>query len=83
MKLFKKQEISQGIKDLARQMKENPVDWVQEEYYFRNQTHTDIAIWTCNGYSSLHFNGNEGLNTAEKIYLNIAIKQSIANKLIS
>lgn len=75
-------KISQGIKDLAKQMIENPEDWIQDDHYFINKRYCDISIWTANGASSLSFKGNEGLNWAEKIYLNNAIKQSIANKVL-
>lgn len=75
--------ISQGIKDIAKQMIENPNDWVQGEYEFINRKNLDIKVWTSNGVLFINFRGNSGLNIFEKIYLNRAIKQSIANKLIS
>jgi len=76
-----KKVISQGVKDIAKNMIEHPEDWIQGPYHFSNRKYHDINIWTENGWSFIRFEGNTGLNTAEKIYLNNAIKQSIANKL--
>ncbi len=76
-----KKVISQGVKDIAKNMIEHPEDWVQGMNYFSNKNHRDISIWTANGWYFIKFEGNTGLNTEEKIYLNNAIKQSIANKL--
>jgi len=74
-------EISEGVKEIAKQMIENPHDWVQEQYYYRNITNSDIGIWTENGAFGLKFRGNDGLSWAERHYLNKAIKKSMANKL--
>lgn len=74
--------ISEGVKDLAKQMIENPNDWHQTTYHFENRTHPDIRIWTANGWSFIELSGNACFNFIEKIYLNKAIKQSIANKLL-
>lgn len=73
--------ISKGVKEIAKQMIEYPDDWVQTEYEFVNKTNPDIRIWTSNGWWFLKFRGNEGLSWKERIYLNNAIKKSIANRL--
>ena len=78
---FLKPKISEGVKQISEQMINNPHDWVQDIYHFRNRTNPDIEIWTANGAGHINFNGNSGLNWAEKRYLNEAIKKSIANKL--
>lgn len=74
-------KISQGVKDIARHMIENPLDWVQTDHRYVHRLHTDIAIWTANGTFGMRLHGNDGLSWAEKKFLNDAIKQSIANRL--
>lgn len=81
--MFNFTKVSEGAREIARQMIENPHDWVQDQYYYRNKTNQDIQIWTANGAFGLQFYGNNGLTWAEKRYLNNAIKKSIANKLLS
>lgn len=81
MRILNFLKISQGIKDIAKQMIDNPHDWEQTDYHYRNKTHRDIAIWTSNGHFALKIEGFDGLSWAEKHYLADAIKQSIANKL--
>ena len=79
--IFKFLEISEGVREIAQQMIDNPHDWRQEDYHFRNISHPDIAIWTANGAFGIELNGFDGLSLVEKHYLNRAIKKSIANKL--
>mgnify|MGYP003153190256 CR=1 FL=1 len=76
-------KISEGVQEIGRHMIDNPHDWVQGMYEYRNVTNRDIAIWTSNGASFIKFNGNNGLNFREKCYLNRCIKKSIANKLLT
>jgi hypothetical protein len=75
-------KISEGCKDIAKQMIDNPHDWVQTQYEYVNVTSKDIRIWTANGMTSIELNGNDAFNIREKAYLNSAIKKSIANRLL-
>ena len=74
-------KISEGVKQIGKQMIENPHDWIQGMYEYSNKSNPDIKIWTCNGAHFIKFDGNTGLNLREKFYLNRCIKKSIANKL--
>ena len=76
-----KREISQGVKDLAQSMINNPHDWVQGDYFFSHKIHKDLRIWTASGWSFLKLIGNDSFTRAEKKYLNKAVQQSIANRL--
>ena len=76
-----KMVISEGVKEIGQQMIDNPHGWVQGDYEFTNKKHTDIRLWTSNGFFYLKLNGNDSLGIFEKIYLNRCIKKSIANKL--
>lgn len=76
-------KISKGIKDICKQMIENPNDWYQGTYSFTNRTHQDISFWTANGLFFIQLNGNASLNISEKILVSKSIKQSIANRLKS
>lgn len=78
MQLFK---ISDGVREIAKQMVDNPMDWQQGEYYFQNLKNPDIAFWTANGITFLHLRGNSTMSWVERIYLSRAIKKSLANKL--
>jgi hypothetical protein len=80
MWLFKS-NISQGVKDLAQSIIDNPHDWRQGDYYFSHLTHKDLRIWTASGWSFLKLIGNDSFTREEKKYLNKAIQQSIANRL--
>lgn len=80
--MFNFLKISSGVRDLARQMVENPHDWEQGDYYFENKTCRDIRLRTSNGSFGMQLDGNHGFTYAEKQYLNNVIKQSIANKLL-
>jgi len=73
--------ISQGIKDLGKQMIEKPHDWIQGEFEFCNKIHRDIRIWTTSGVLFIEIGGLKGMNIFEKYYINRCIKQSIANRL--
>lgn len=79
--MFNLLKISEGVKEIAKQMIENPHDWVQGNYYYQNKSNLDIAIWTTNGVFFLNIRGFDGLSLAEKYYLSNAIKKSIARKL--
>ena len=76
-----KNVISEGVRLLAEQMVKNPKDWKQESYHFSCISNPDIAFWTANGATHLHLEGNDGLNLAEKVFLNNAIKKSLALKV--
>ena len=76
-------KISEGVKEIAKQMIENPHDWIQTEYEYVNVSNHDIRIWTSNGTPFIKLNGNDAFNIREKAYLNKAIKKSIANKLLN
>ena len=73
--------VSEGIQELGQQMIDNPNDWVQGQYHFINISNSDIKIWTANGAMFLKFEGNDGMNSSEKRYLNKCIKKSISNRI--
>ena len=74
-------KISKGIKEIGDDMKNNPQDWFQEEYYFCNSKNIDIQVWTCNGAFGCNLRGHEGLTWFEKRYLMDCVAQSKANRL--
>lgn len=76
------EKISEGCREIARQMIDHPEDWQQGEYYFANKTNKDIKIWTANGIPALQLMGNIGFNLAERKLLNKAIQKSIAKRLL-
>ena len=73
--------VSEGVKELATSMVENPHDWVQGQYEYVNTKHQDIRVWTSNGASFIKIGGNDCLSLAEKFYLARAIKRATAKKL--
>lgn len=73
--------VSKGIREFCAAMVANPHDWVQGQYYFVNQKHPDIAIWTANGLFFIAIGGNEGLTLAEKTCVLSAIKLTTARRL--
>ena len=75
-------QVSEGVKLLAKQMIDNPNDWVQGAYHFQNVTHRDIAIWTANGVNFIKIEGNDAFTRAEKRHLLDAINKSVALKLM-
>ena len=79
--MIKALEISEGIKEIARKMVENPNDWRQGDFEFFSLSNPDIRIWTANGHFALHLQGNSSLTWAEKHYLIKAIKKSIGKRL--
>ena len=76
-----KNVISEGARLLAEQMFENPKNWEQGRHRFICISNPDIAFWTANGATHLHLDGNDGFNLAEKVFLNNAIKKSLALKV--
>ena len=80
--MFWNSKISEGVKLLAKQMIDNPHDWIQGAFHFRNVTHRDIAIWTASGVEFIKLEGSDAFTRAEKRYLLDAIKKSVALKLI-
>ena len=51
-------------------------------YEFTNKNHRDIAIWTCNGVSSIKVNGFDALTMSDKIMIANSIKITMARRLV-
>ena len=62
-------------------MIDNPENWKQTGYHYQCISSPDVAIWTANGVTHIQIEGNDAFNFAEKVYLNNAIKKSIALKV--
>ena len=73
--------ISDGIKEFCENMVASPEDWIQGMYEFSNKKRLDIAIWTCNGTSSLKIGRDETLNYFEKRHIAKSIKKTKARQI--
>ena len=73
--------ISEGVKELVKNMVAEPDNWEQQAYHFVCKSSSDIAIWTANGVFALKIEGNDSFTSAEKRYISNGIKKTIALKV--
>lgn len=73
--------VSEGVKKLAENIRKNPDDWVQGNYYFSSKVSPDIQIWIADGDCNIRLRGNDLLTAREKRVISKAIKYCIAQKV--
>jgi hypothetical protein len=72
--------ISEGIKDICRDIKYNSKNWEADEYRFYNKE-KGIYIWIANALYGMDISGIPKLTWFERICILRAIKDGFGNKL--